>query len=364
MPLIAYLRAHGVTDFPHHFVFFGHLEKLGILDKYDFAIDTIYDPEYARRLVHRFPQLKLIDDVSRPRRWMNWVKDNVGRAYRPLSYLDTKVDAAVESPGGRIHELYMSGGVFHMFPRVKRTAILFHSVEPGGLKDPGNRESVARADLVVARTSKSAQNARDVGAKWVVDSSDIVFLEHPRPEIIDCEGIAVALRLPNRGVTDAYLETVRDVVGRLRAYPKRVDFVRVEEPIGREMHLSGLGTYCTPNKGLFFDDTMYCPFVLRREAIVSSRLHTTLISLLYGNRKILQLHVETGTNKSEEILGDIGISSIKVYRQGDLNWRLIEQFLDGEPNLPEAEAQAALDQARARTLKGMDAFLEWLDTIK
>ena len=46
MPLIAYIRAHGVTDFPHHFAFFGHLEKLGLLDRYQFALDTIYDPMY------------------------------------------------------------------------------------------------------------------------------------------------------------------------------------------------------------------------------------------------------------------------------------------------------------------------------
>jgi hypothetical protein len=361
MPLIAYVRAHGSTDFPHHFVLFGHLEKLGVLDKFDFLLDPMMDPDYCVKLITRFPQLKLTEDVSRPRRWMRYVKDRVGRGYRPLSFLD-KFDAVCEAPGGRINELYTTNDVFRFYPKVKRRAILFHSIEAGALKNDEVRQSVATADLVIARTSQSARNARDAGAKWIVDSADIVFLEHPQ-QYTAKPGIAVALRLPNRGVTEDYLQTLRDIVGRLERLDTQVDFVLVEQPFGREIKDKGFGSYLKRNTGLYYDDTMYLPFLHRRDAIVSSRLHTTLVGLLNGNRKILQFHIEGGTNKTEEILGDMGIHSIRVCRQGDVNWPTIERFLNDGPSLPEAEAQAALDLAKSKTLKGMDTFLEWLDTI-
>jgi len=362
MPLIAYIRAHGVTDFPHHFAFFGHLEKLGLLDRYQFALDTIYDPMYCLQLIDRFPQLKLVDDVSRPRWWLKYVQEHVGRGYRPLAYLD-KFDAVCESPGGRINGMYMHGDVFRMYPRVERRAILFHSIEFSALEDPGTKASIAAADLVVARTHQSAENAKAAGAKWVCASSDIVFLEHPRP-IETRPGIVVALRLPNRGVTESYLTTLRDIVARLEKREGQVDFVRIEEPMGREMIIRGLGSYRKPNAGLYYEDTMYLPFLHRRDAIISARLHTTLVSLLYGNRKILQFHIELGTNKSEEILGDIGLHSLKVHRQPDVCWPLIEQFLEEEQTFSEAEAQSALSLAKSKTMEGMNAFLEWLDTIK
>src|SRR6516165_11916462 len=180
MPLIAYTRAHGVTDFPHHFAFFAHLEKLGILDRYQFALDTIYDPTYCLQLIDRFPQLKLVDDVSRPRKWLKYVQEHLGRGYRPLSYLD-KFDAVCESPGGRINGMYLHGDVFRMYPGVERRAILFHSIEPGALEDAATRSSIAATDLVVARTQQSAKNAKAAGAKWVCAASDIVFLEYPKP---------------------------------------------------------------------------------------------------------------------------------------------------------------------------------------
>lgn len=361
MPLIAYVRAHGSTDFPHHFVLFGHLEKLGVLDKFDFLLDPMMDPDYCVKLITRFPQLKLTEDVSRPRRWMRYVKDRVGRGYRPFSFLD-KFDAVCEAPGGRINELYTTNDVFRFYPKVKRRAILFHSIEAGALKNDEVRQSVATADLVIVRTSQSARNARDAGAKWIVDSADIVFLEHPQ-QYTAKPGIAVALRLPNRGVTEDYLQTLRDIVGRLERLDTQVDFVLVEQPFGREIKDKGFGSYLKRNTGLYYDDTMYLPFLHRRDAIVSSRLHTTLVGLLNGNRKILQFHIEGGTNKTEEILGDMGIHSIRVCRQGDVNWPTIERFLNDGPSLPEAEAQAALDLAKSKTLKGMDSFLEWLDTI-
>ncbi len=160
------------------------------------------------------------------------------------------------------------------------------------------------------------------------------------------------------------MATLRDIVARLENRGGQVDFVRIEEPLGREMIIRGLGTIRKPNAGLYYEDTMYLPFLSRRDAIVSARLHTTLMSLLYGNRKILQFHIEPGTNKSEEILGDIGLHSLKVHRQPDVNWSLIEQFLENGQTIAEAEAQSALGRAKAKTTEGMNAFLEWLDTIK
>jgi len=43
---------------------------------------------------------------------------------------------------------------------------------------------------------------------------------------------------------------------------------------------------------------------------------------------------------------------------------LIEQFLEEEQTFSEAKAQSALNLAKSKTMEGMNAFLEWLDTIK
>lgn len=109
---------------------------------------------------------------------------------------------------------------------------------------------------------------------------------------------------------------------------------------------------------------MYLPFLQRRDAIISARLHTTLIALLHGNRKILQFHIELGTNKSEEILGDIGLGSLKVHRLQDVCWCLIDQFLEQGQTISEAEAQSAIECGRTKTMEGMNVFLEWLHSIK
>ena len=180
MPLIAYVRAHGSTDFPHHFVLFGHLEKLGVLDKFDFLLDPMMDPDYCVKLITRFPQLKLTEDVSRPRRWMRYVKDRVGRGYRPFSFLD-KFDAVCEAPGGRINELYTTNDVFRFYPKVKRRAILFHSIEAGALKNDEVRQSVATADLVIAprasqpamrgTRARSGLSIRQTSSSWNTRSS-------------------------------------------------------------------------------------------------------------------------------------------------------------------------------------------------
>jgi hypothetical protein len=234
MPLIAYKGAHGGNDFPHHFIFFEYLEKAGFLDRYDFAVETWDDPAYAAKLLYRFPRLKLVEDVSVPRKALRWMERHVGRGYRPLSFADTKFDAVIEAPGGRISGAYGARDVFRMYPRVKRRAIVFHSIETGAMKHEDMRRSVGTCELVVTRTPQSAAHAREAGAARVVDSADITFLEHPKP--IDYRpGIAAALRVPNKSVTSEYLQSLRTIVDRLSKIGKDVDFVLVEEPFGTEM---------------------------------------------------------------------------------------------------------------------------------
>jgi hypothetical protein len=250
-----------------------------------------------------------------------------------------------------------------LYPRTKRRAILFHSIEEEAARRPEVRDSVASCELVIARTSRSAATARAAGAKNVVDSCDIFFANHPmsfgyRP------GIAVALRLPMLSADDGYRARVREIHGNLEQRDGPIDLVRIEEPVGSEMRLEGYGSFARPNTGLYHLDSLYLPFLARRDAVVSSRLHTSLIALACGNRKILQFQIEEGTNKAQEIFGDIGLRSVPVHRADDVTWANIERFLDGPPNIPEEEAQAALDQARAKVQRGLDAFLEWIDTIK
>ena len=64
MPLIAYQNAHGANDFPLHFAFFEAIERRGLLDKYDFALDPFNDPSYCQLLIDRFPALHLTSGSS------------------------------------------------------------------------------------------------------------------------------------------------------------------------------------------------------------------------------------------------------------------------------------------------------------
>jgi hypothetical protein len=318
-------------------------------------------PEYCIKLVERFPQLKLSHRVSRARRVMNWVSKHIGRGYQPLSLLD-RFDAVCEAPGGHIHPLYMRHNPFRHYPRVRRRALLFQSIEAGAVDRPAVRDAVAGCELVIARTSQSAKNARKVGAKHVVDSADAVFLGFPRP-FDEMAGVAVALRLPNIGVTDEYLSRVWDLIEQFDRSLPRVDFTLVEEPIGRQMKRRCYGTMCRPNTGLYYNDTMYNPFVHRRDAVISCRLHTTLLALLHGNRKILQFHIEPLTNKTEEILADIKLTSLKVHRIDDLNWSCIHDFLDSDTAISEHDAITSLNAAKAKAETGLDAFQEWLESL-
>jgi hypothetical protein len=153
---------------------------------------------------------------------------------------------------------------------------------------------------------------------------------------------------------------VRTIVTQFCGLRTPVDFVPVEEPFGTEMRLNGIGTYLQPHTGLYSGDCMYAPFHYRRDAIISSRLHTTLLALLHGNRRILQFHIEKGTNKIEEIAGDIGLRSLAINRQDDVTWERICEFLNSDEAIPEDEARSALQNAKEMAERGMDAFSDWL----
>jgi hypothetical protein len=362
MPLIAYKGAHGANDYPLHFAFFGHLERAGLLDRYDFAIDGWHDPGYALALLRRFPQLKLAERESVPRRALLRMHRAVGRFYRPLAFLDTKFDAVCEGPGGRITEHYCPEDVFRLYPRTRRRAILFHSIERGALKNDGVRASIASAELVIARTRDSARAAEEAGANRVIASSDVVFVDAPRTHG-ERPGIAMALRVPNSGATTEYRAILAEIIDRLCEQEPDADWVQGEEPLGTMLRDKGIGTYAQPGTGLFHGDAMYAPFLRRRRAVVSSRLHTTLLALLHGNRNILQFHIELGTNKTQEILEEMQLRSLEVHRLGDVRWETISEFLRAPPAIPEEEATAALAWSRERVLAGMQALEEWLHSL-
>ena len=152
------------------------------------------DPMYCLQLIDRFP---------RSSRWTTWIAAEVAqvRSGARRSRLQTACLTWTNSMrtvrrGGRINGMYMHGDVFRMYPRVERRAILFHSIEPGALEDPGTKASIATADLVVARTHQSAENAKAAGAQVGLRIFRHRFsgtspTRETRPEI------AVALRSPN-----------------------------------------------------------------------------------------------------------------------------------------------------------------------
>jgi hypothetical protein len=361
MALIAYLGAHGCNDFPLHVAFFSELERRGLLDKFDFALDTLSDLEYCIKLKERFPQLKLTEEISRPRRWMRASRDWIGRGYGVFGRLD-RFDAVCEAPGGRINECYLNGSLWNLYPNAKRRAILFHSIESGALERSSVRQSVAESDLVIARTRNSAANARNAGAKRVCEACDVVFLDSPGDAIYQ-PGYAVALRLPNKRGNGEYMGRIRDILHKLGSRAEPIDLHRVEEPIGTEMRLQGFGSYLKPRTGLYADDTFYRPFLFQRDAVISSRLHTTLIALLSGNRRLLQFQIEEGTNKIAELLDDIGLRSIEVLCSSDVTWDRIERFLGSPPTIPESEVQDGLAIAHAAAVRGMDELQNWLESF-
>ena len=166
MPRVAYKGAHGSNDFPLHFTFFQAMDDRGLLDRFDFALDPMLDLNYCLKLKERFPQLQLTTSVSRARKMMGFTAETIGRFYRPFGLLD-HFDAVIEGPGGRINPNYTRTDIFRLYPKVRRRALLFHSIEEGILGLDKVRNSIASCDLVIPRTSESAEIARQAGATTI-----------------------------------------------------------------------------------------------------------------------------------------------------------------------------------------------------
>ena len=363
MPLIAYQRAHGRNDFPLHFAFFEALDERGLLDKYDFALDIFIDPEYCRLLTRRFPQLVLAVDKSLPRKFFEWTSKSIGKGYRFIGYTDKIFDAVCEAPGGRITPIYTGGlNNFWMYPAVKKRAILFHSIEEGVKPQKKVAESIADCDLVIARTDKSACVATEIGAKRVVKSCDIVF-RNKYDNADYKEGIAVALRIPNIGVTESYLGNVTSILNFLENSERIVDNVRIEEPLGSEMEKRGYLSYEKKNINMFQDDYIYYPFRYKRDAIISCRLHTTIIGLLSGNLNILQFQIESGTSKIKQLIDDLGLNSLALHNITEMKVETLSEYLNNPTPLDKVEVDVAIRKAREKVEIGLDAFEEWLGEL-
>ena len=358
MPLVAYKGAHGSNDFPLHFAFFQAMEDRGLLDRIDFALDPMLDLNYCLKLKERFPQLQLTTAVSRARKMMEVTADTIGRFYRPFGLLDN-FDAVIEGPGGRINPNYTRMDIFRLYPKVRHRALIFHSIEEGILALDKVRNSIATCDLVIPRTSSSANVARQAGADHVVISTDIVW--YLGKLTTDYQpGSALALRT----IDDPdFQDNVRDILEGLKGLGRNLDFVRVEEPIGQEMEGKGYGTGKFDGIKMFSEDDMYTPFCQVRDTIVSCRLHTTLLALLHGNRAIMQFQIEKGTNKIREIFDDLGLQSLRVFGSEEYNLESIIEFLNNPCFLPEEEIQSVVTKARRRVETGLDALEEWLDHL-
>lgn len=362
MPLIAYQGAHGANDYPLHIAFFSALKRRGILNsRYTFAIDPTFDPAYSLMLTSLFESTCLSTDVSPIVRARIAIMERFGRGGRPVARLDSRFDAVVEGPGGRIHPLYSGGiDIFWRYPRSNKKAIVFHSIESGVLAQPNTRASIASANLVIARNSQSAAAAREAGCKNVVTSSDIVMAE-PIKQASYKPGFAVALRLPNSGADEAYYAQLRSIINYLSGLGP-VDQVRVENPFGDEQRASEEADRVR-KISLWGDDNMYVPFLQERDAVISCRLHTTLLALQSGNRQLLQFQVEEGTSKLRQILDDIGLTSLAILPCQELSLRTVERFIEMPETLPEAEVISALKNAQMRVEAGLDAFEDWLSHV-
>lgn len=358
MPLVVYKGAHGSNDFPLHFAFFQAMADRGLLDRIDFALDPMLDLHYCLKLQEHFPQLQLTTSVSRARRMMGFTADTIGRFYRPFSLLD-HFDAVIEGPGGRINPNYTRTDIFRLYPKVRRRALIFHSIEQGILALDKVRNSIASCDLVIPRTRSSAEVARMAGAGRVVTSTDIVWYRGKLTSGYQ-PGSALALRTIDN---PDFQNNVRHMLHGLHGLGRNFDFVRVEEPIGQEMEEKGYSTGKLDGIRMFSGDDMYKPFCTVRDAIVSCRLHTTLLALLHGNRAIMQFQIEKGTNKIREIFDDLGLTSLRVLGSEDYTLDSIIDFLEAPNCLPEEEIKAAMERARGLVETGLDALEEWLDLL-
>jgi hypothetical protein len=365
MPLIVFQGMHGANDFPLHHSILEALERRKLLDRYDFAIDPSLDLDYCEALVRRFPQTRLALPDTLPSRLAAMVHKVSGKGQRLIANSRAGCDAICQAPGGGIHPDYTNGAdQFWRYPKARRRAIVFHSLERGILDQPVTRASIAACDLVIARTATSAQVAIDAGVakNAVVTSSDIVFCRDYK-EAEYKPGIAAALRVDKASDNQAYFDHIKAILDYLEATGLPIDHTYIEKPMDEEQLRRGYGTEKMPMIAMHPKNAMYIPFELRRDAIISSRLHTTLLGLLAGNRKILQYQIEPNTNKINEILGDMGLSMIKVHGKGDVSKERIRQFVEEDAPLDAQLVQDAIANARARNEAALDRFEEWLGKL-
>jgi hypothetical protein len=217
---------------------------------------------------------------------------------------------------------------------------------------------------VIARSENSAKVALDAGvrADAVVTSSDIVFCNDSvsadyRP------GIAAALRVDQAHNNGIYLNEITAILDYFEQLAVPVDQTSIEPPMNAEQVRRGYVSGGHPRISIYPQNEMYKPFELRRDAVISSRLHTTLLALLAGNRKILQFQIELNTNKINEILGDMGLTALPVYDKGAVTVRTVRKFIEETEPLEEQLVSDAIDRARQRNEVALDRFEEWLEYL-
>ena len=230
MPLIAYQGCHGSNDFPLHFSFFEILERRGVLARIDFVIDPFNDLEYSLALIARFPQLMLKTEESILERFGQELQGVLPHGGRVLSHLNRPFDGVCEGPGGRIHAEYLGDNdIFWRYPRTRRRAVVFHSIESEIPSYPRASASLASTDLVIARSSGSGLNAEKAGARNVVVSCDVVFGKNVTQESYN-PGLAIALRIPDADLNNNSKLNIEEIFEYLRQLGLPVDFIKIEKP--------------------------------------------------------------------------------------------------------------------------------------
>jgi len=356
MPAIAYQGAHGSNDYPLHFAFFEAMESRGLLDQIDFFLDPSTEYAYCKKLIRRFPQLQLTSSTSLAGLAVHAYARSGARGGGLFAKVNRRYDAVIEGPGGRIHPRYLGNGdIFWRYPTTERRAIVFHSIEGGILRMPRTAASIAGADLILARSTGSAAIARQAGAPRVHATSDIVFSQQAA-DGIERPGGAVALRSPNAQPGAAYIRNVEEIVQYLADLRRPIDCTSIEPP------LTDFLDAAARRNGFFVlnGDEMYMPFLAKRDFVISCRLHTTILALKAGNRKVIQFGVEEGTQKLKQIFGDLGLTQLTIHPRESLNRQTIQSFVEGDDRLDDAQVRESLRQARESVLGGLDILEEWL----
>ena len=366
MPLIVLQNVHGENDAPLHIALLEALERRGVLDAYDFVVDPTLDLTYCSMLVDRFPQVQLHLPEGLMNRSVRRLSEITGRGVRFAAHFSAASDAVCQSAGGGIHPDYSnSKSLFWRFPNAKRRAILFHSIEQGVIGQRDTAQSIASCDLIITRTVRSSEVAIAVGAaqRAVHVSSDIVF-SRPESNPRTVPGLATALRVDKAIGNDAYLSEIVKILNYFEQLNIPIDQTPIEKPLGQEQLTRGYHKGDHPLIKLWNKQSIYEPFETRRQAVISSRLHTTLLALMAGNLKILQFQIEPNTTKITDILADIGLGSFPVLSKADVSVDTIKDFLEGPENLDQNEVSAALAKARALNEAALDRMEEWLMTLR